>query len=271
MRPAPVSFNVDFMAGRTVDTLDGRPVDRPGGMDGWILNYTSEGVGRINRGDHAFTVQPGTFLLFKPLAPHDYGYDRAVGRWVHLWVYFFPRAPWYDWLTWTEASPGILRLDAQGHQHLPRAVSAFEELVAVARGALPRRTAMAMSMLEQVLLWIDAMNPGSKLGRLDPRIQSAVDHCHERFADAVTIATLARLAGLSPSRFAHVFKAQLGATPLVYLEQVRIHAAREHLLLTGRPVAEIAEMVGFPDAVWFSRCFRRRVGCSPREFRRRGH
>ncbi len=259
------------MAGRTVDVIGSRPVDRPGGMDGWILNYTPEGVGRINRGDGRFTVHPGTFLLFKPLAPHDYSHDPAAGRWVHLWVYFFPRAPWFDWLTWAEVAPGILRLDVLGHALLPRAVAVFEELIQIARGPLPRRTAMAMSLLEQLLLWLDAMNPGSAHARLDPRIRIAVEYCHERLAEPVTIDGLARLAGLSPSRFAHLFKAQMGATPLAYLEQVRIHAAREHLLLTGHPVADIAEAVGFPDAVWFSRCFRRRVGCSPREFRKRGH
>ena len=79
-----------------------------------------------------------------------------------------------------------------------------------------------------------------------------------------------RLIDLSPSRFTHLFSEQLGSSPLAYLEQVRINAAREQLLLTGRPVAEVAASVGYGDPVWFARCFRRRVGLSPRAFRQRG-
>jgi AraC family transcriptional regulator of arabinose operon len=270
MRVKPVSFQVELAAGRTVVDRDEHVIDRPQGMDGWILNYTAEGVGRINHGGRRFTTGVGQFLLFKPLAPHDYGYEARSRHWVHLWVYFFPRAPWYDWLTWSEASPGILRLDLAGHELLPRAVGLFEELVAVARSHQPRRTALAMSLLEQLLLWLDASSPASGHARLDPRVQRVVEHCHARFAERLTVPALARLAGLSPSRFTHLFSAQLGTSPVAYLEQVRIHAAREQLMLTGRPVAEVAAAVGYGDPVWFARCFRRRVGLSPRAFRQRG-
>jgi len=54
------------------------------------------------------------------------------------------------------------------------------------------------------------------------------------------------------------------------LEQHRIALAKEQLLLSGRPIAEVAEGVGFSDSGWFTRVFRRRVGMSPRAFRRAG-
>ena len=129
MKPRPVSFRVELAAGRTRTADPDHIHDRPHGMDGWMLNYTVQGRGRINRGDRRFIVEPGHLLLFKPLAPHDYGCAPECPEWNHLWVYFFPRSAWYDWLTWAEASPGILRLDLAGHGLQARVAELIEEVV----------------------------------------------------------------------------------------------------------------------------------------------
>ena len=71
MRVKPVSFQVELAAGQTVAVRDEHIIDRPNGMDGWILNYTAEGAGRVNRGARQFSTHVGQFLLFKPLAPHE--------------------------------------------------------------------------------------------------------------------------------------------------------------------------------------------------------
>ena len=270
MRVKPVSSQVELSAGRTVVDNDDHVIYRPSGMDGWILNCTTTGSGRINRGGGRFTTRPGQFLLFKPLVPHDYGTASSRHPWTHLWVYFFPRPAWYDWLTWPEVTPGILSLDLSGHSLLSKVTGIFEELIAVARGPQPRRIALAMSLLEQQLLWLDAASPASGHARLDPRLQRVIEYCHAHLADRLTICALARLSGLSSSRFSHLFRDELGTSPLLYLEQIRISAAREQLLLTGRSIGEIADAVGYADPVWFSRCFRRRVGMSPRAYRQAG-
>ena len=270
VKPRPASFRVGLAAGRTRTDNPDHIHDRPHGMDGWILNYTVQGRGRINRGERRFTVVPGQLLLFKPLAPHDYGCESACDEWVHLWVYFFPRPSWYDWLTWAEASPGVLRLDLGGHALQPRVAELFEELIRVLHTAHPRREALTTCMLEQLLLWCDAANPLAGHVMLDPRIQRVVDLLCERVTERITITTLARTCGLSPSRLSHLFHAQLGTSPLAWLEQQRIALAKEQLLLNGRPIAEVAQAVGFTDSGWFTRVFRRRVGVSPRAFRRAG-
>ena len=269
-KPRPASFRVELAAGRTVTSDPDHIHDRPHGMDGWILNCTVEGRGRVNRGSRQFHVAPGQLLLFQPLAPHDYGCASDCPAWNHLWVYFFPRPTWYDWLNWSAAAPGILRLDLTGHPLLPRVIELLEEILRLVHGAQPRRVALATSVLEQLLLWCDAANPLAGHVRLDPRIQRAVDLLCERANQRVTIAMLARACELSPSRLSHLFQAQLGTSPLAWLEQHRIALAKEQLLLSGRPIAEVAQGVGFSDAGWFTRVFRRRVGVSPRAFRRAG-
>lgn len=266
----PVSFHVELAAGRTVMNRQATPIWRPTGMDGWILNYTEAGAGRIGSGRERFTTSVGQFLLFKPAAVHDYGPDAAVGHWTHLWVYFFPRPAWYDWLVWPSAAPGILRLDLAGHPGCERAVAAFREVLAVAHGPWARRVALATNAVEQVLLWCDAARGGPAGQPLDERIRVAVEACHEAYAKPWSVALLARRSGLSVSRFAHVFTQQLGVSPLAYLEQARLQAAQGLLLGTGRRISDIAAAVGMADAAWFAQRFRRWTGQSPRRFREGG-
>ncbi len=86
----------------------------------------------------------------------------------------------------------------------------------------------------------------------------------------IRILELARIAGLSASRLAHLFRDQVGMTPLQWLERHRVERARELLLMSGRPILEICAEAGMPNPTWFARCFARHAGMSPREFRRRG-
>ena len=267
MRQALMSFHIDLSAGCTVDVPDrGGDVDRPTGMDGWILNLTTSGMGRVGRGAAAFTTSPGRLLLFKPAVAHDYGPAAPAGEWTHQWVYFFPRSPWFEWLAWPEAAPGILTLDLAGHDLLPRIQALFAELITTAYGSWPRRVPLAMSQLEQLLLWCDHANPHQQRG-VDPRIEVVIDHLGTHLDAKHSITSLARVADLSESRLAHLFRAETGVTPLQFLEQQRIARARELLLMTGRPIGSIADEVGMPDTTWFARVFRRHVGVTPRAFR----
>jgi AraC family transcriptional regulator of arabinose operon len=272
MRADVVSFRVSLRSGITVIVPPQAygSIYREHGMDGWILNATSAGVGRINSGAGRFHVHPGELLLFKPLARHDYGAEERLGRWTHLWVYFFPRPDWFELLTWPEAAPGILRLDLRGSEHRARIFALFEELIAWSRSPLARRDQLAMSALEQLLLWCDAANPLAGHNRLDPRLQRVLDHLGRHAGDPVRIAELARIAGLSPSRLSHLFRGQVGTTPMQWLESHRIERARELLLMSGRPIAEVGAEAGMPNPVWFSRLFRRHAGMTPSAFRRRG-
>lgn len=267
--PARDTFRTDLLAGRT-DTADADHVLRPAGMDAWVLNLTMSGAARIGRGAASFTTGPARMLLWPPGVPHEYG--ARGGRWVHLWVYFTPRPAWLELLRWREAGLGVLTLDLGGQALRPRIERVFAELVEVSRGGLARRTALAAAMLEELLLWCDAANPDAAVARLDPRIQAALDHAAARLDRRLAVAGLARIAGLSPSRFAHLFRARMGVPPLVHLERLRIDRARELLLMTGRPVADVGAACGFPDPTWFARVFRRHAGVTPRAWRagRRG-
>lgn len=262
-RVQPITFRVDVAAGRTVMDSDDHVVWRPGGMDGWILNLTEAGLGRI--GHDGLEARPGRLICFKPLAVHDYARHRDAGQWIHLWVYFFPRPTWYDLLVWEEVEPGILVLDLPGAERT--AVEAiFQDLVAVQRSPYARRDVLVHNLLEQILLRCDRCAATTAPG-IDERIRRVVEACHEDLARPWRVADLAKLAGLSASRFAHRFQEVMGSSPVAFLEGLRMRAAAELLRCSGRRISAIAAEVGIADPAWFAQRFRRWCGRTPRAFR----
>jgi AraC-like DNA-binding protein len=102
---------------------------------------------------------------------------------------------------------------------------------------------------------------------MDARITRAVEDIARRIAEPLSIAALAAGVSLSPSRFAHLFRHEVGTSPARYLHAVRMLRARALLEGTFLTVKEVMAQVGCNDPSHFSRDFRRFHGVAPRECR----
>ncbi len=99
-----------------------------------------------------------------------------------------------------------------------------------------------------------------------------VIHCiRQHYAEPLTNQRLARVAGLSVRGLERAFHQAFRASPQQYLRRVRVRMACYALVHTQRRISEIAVAHGFCDQSHFSREFRRQVGLSPQEYRRRYH
>lgn len=92
----------------------------------------------------------------------------------------------------------------------------------------------------------------------------------ERFyTDNITIEELSQMCNLTPSYVIRLFKQTFGATPIQYLQELRLKAAISYLGSTDLPVQQIAELTGFSNLHYFSRTFKMKVGESPSTWRKR--
>jgi AraC family transcriptional regulator of arabinose operon len=87
------------------------------------------------------------------------------------------------------------------------------------------------------------------------------------YRQRLTVEQLAAQAHLSPSRFAHLFRQEVGTSPMRHLEQVRLQQARRLLASTHLTVSEVADVLGYCNVFHFSKVFRDHVGQPPSQFR----
>ena len=100
-------------------------------------------------------------------------------------------------------------------------------------------------------------------------IRSAVAHIDDHFMEKVSIATLARISGMSTSVFRRVFVKIMDTTPGTYISTIRINRARKLLADTDKTISDIAEECGFYDQSHFTKVFFRLRHQSPGEYRRK--
>lgn len=91
----------------------------------------------------------------------------------------------------------------------------------------------------------------------------------EQIAAPLSLALLARQAGLSKYHFVRKFKRLAGRTPMAETRALRADYARDLLLTTDLPLKEIAVKTGLGDEYALSRVFRLQFGLPPGAFRRR--
>lgn len=133
--------------------------------------------------------------------------------------------------------------------------------------------ALVLSRLVEVLL-VDSLRSapeslagtGLLAGLRNPQLAAALRAIHAQPAQPWTLASLARVAGMSRSAFADRFARVVGLTPLNYLLQWRLALAKDLLASRRASVAEAALAVGYESASGFSTAFSRETGHSPTEF-----
>ncbi|WP_417823439.1 helix-turn-helix domain-containing protein [Thalassospira lucentensis] len=102
-------------------------------------------------------------------------------------------------------------------------------------------------------------------GVLPSRLQRVLDWANVRMADPITVGDMAAVAVQSESSFFVSFQRYLGTTPMRWLTEQRLLAARQLLLGSDdhTSIGVVASQVGFTDQSAFSRAFSRRFGHPP--------
>jgi AraC-like DNA-binding protein len=103
--------------------------------------------------------------------------------------------------------------------------------------------------------------PTWRLRRVEALIDANID-------EPVTLADLARVAGLSPMHFAAQFRAATGFRPHGFLFRRRIDHAQAMLADPRARLVEVALSVGFQTQAHFTIVFKRFVGATPHRWRR---
>ncbi len=102
----------------------------------------------------------------------------------------------------------------------------------------------------------------------DEVIALAQSWMHRHLADSIRIADLAARSGLSPRSFQRRFHHACGQSPLQYLQQLRLEAARDLLQNSNLAVEDISPLCGYGDVSYFGKLFKQYYAVTPGQFRR---
>lgn len=113
----------------------------------------------------------------------------------------------------------------------------------------------------------DATFSNAELSYSSRRIEKAIEYMNLNFQKPITLTEVARLANMTDVSFSRFFKSRTGITFMDSLLEMRLGNASRLLIDTTQSVAEIAYACGFNNISNFNRLFRKKKGCTPKEFR----
>ena len=103
------------------------------------------------------------------------------------------------------------------------------------------------------------------------RILKVKNYINKNYMDEIRLATMADIAGMSPSAFSRFFKLHTGRNLSEYIIDLRLGYASRMLVDTSKSIAEISFACGFNNLSNFNRIFKKKKNCSPSEFRENYH
>lgn len=228
-----------------------------------ILCLKGKGWTRIAGKLHS--VGPGDFVWINCHQPHEHG-SVPEDPWEVFWIRIEgPKLEEMCHILSVASNPVFTEFDAAACQPL------FEKLFQLIPSDAPGAPALIHAIVAQVISLAFNSRSGNAIAApaIPAVLAKPVEWMRLFFFEHHSVGSLAKLAGMSPTHFARLFKSTFGTSPIDWLRRERINQAKRRLAETTSSIEEIAEQVGYNDRYFFSKDFKKHTGMTPRDFRLR--
>ena len=240
----------------------------PEGRNDYQLLYIAAGKGEFYfKGSKEPTiVTKGNMILFRPGEPQVYYYyavDKTEVYWVHFtgWkveeyleryelphdenVFYTGVSPDYPWIY----NQMIRELQLQRVNH--------EDMISL--------------YMHHIFITINRYIKESRETKNDTinDIERAAHYFKDNYNKQISIEQYAEEHLMSVNWFIHSFKSVMKMSPMQYIISLRIAMAKGYLENSTKNIAEISNEVGYENALYFSRLFRKYTGMTPTEYRKK--
>lgn len=245
------------------------------------LTLTLNSRGQRYIGDNIASYDDGDLVLLGPNLPHTWNSAERIDRSGphHALVMWFTEAWGKNITTALAEMHGVGSLLARAGRGIvfsdPLAARVRPIIESIPRHAAPDRLLRLVEVL--AILSVDtAARPIAgtaayrrNVGSPDrDRIERVLDLIHAHYREHITIGALSDVAALSVSGFHRLFRRHTRLTVSDYVTELRIGQACALLVNSQKPIARIADDVGYASLANFNRQFRALKHVTPREFRR---
>ncbi len=225
----------------------------------WMI-YLKEGSGLFTMNGHTHKLANGDMFVAYPGRTIRYEAD-TEDMWSIYWIALDENGilPFLNMMDLTEDMPVV-------HTDFPSAAEhTFEALFEKFSKNSISDNIMCTGLILQLFSYFtadDAVKPTVR-----NHIDEAMFFLQNHISEPVTIGDCARAVGLVPAYLSRLFRSQVGITPTAWLRNCRLQRAAVMLKETDLTVSEISQAVGIRDPLYFSRCFSKKFGCSPKKYR----
>ena len=128
-----------------------------------------------------------------------------------------------------------------------------------------------LALFFDILSHISAGSPeGTEIPGEYHRLQDAVRYIYNNcFSSEIAVEDLCRLCNYSPAYLRKLFVKYFQMPPTKYIRHLKLEQAKNMLVLTHKPVSQVAREAGYKDIAHFDRVFKKETGVAPLEYRSR--
>lgn len=226
--------------------------------------YTEKGQGWLNIQNVSYTFQPGTLFLLPAGTQQSFGTD-GDEPFRRFWCHFRLELGDIQFLNSLQLPAFVHVQDEQMMKQL------FSKMIALqACTSITRELRLKSVLLELLAYYLDEAriqkdflnDPGFGV-----KWNDVLSYIESNLHANIQVEKLAKLAFLHPNYFISSFKNIMGCSPIQYVTNRRITAAKQLLTETTLPVAAVAAHVGMQNH-YLSRLFKRYTGVTPVQYRR---
>lgn len=251
------SCGKQWLADRDYETAN------PNGRIDFSVRYTLKGMGHCEIDGKTEPVNEGSLMLHYPKSEQNYTFKKEYQS-VIMWVHFSGTA--CDLLK--NAAPktsAVIKI-----QDRKQFESAFEKMIV----AHYKKNEFSESLSNGYMIALISLIAQSNIAAdnshnsKNENFEKILSLMHINYDQPIDIKEYAKICCVSEDHFIRLFKAYTGLPPYNYQLKLRIDRAVEMLENTPLTVSECAETVGFANAAYFSKIFKRFTGHSPSYYKK---
>ena len=227
---------------------------------GW--QYTLSGKGCIEEDSECHDLLPGSLMIVTIPGSHNYYLPKNEGHWEFAFLTMIGREAVRMNKIIEKRIGNVIN-----EESIPLTLSLFREVIEkLFRGGIEspfENSSYTYRLLMQLLAEIG----GSRAAAKDDYFIELRKFIKQNVFREILVEEMAEVMHLSCSHFNRIFNKEMGVSPRVYLEDLRLKLAVEMLFEKTTTVKETAACCGFYDSNYFCRVFKKRYGISPGRYR----
>ncbi len=232
--------------------------------DDFILIYCSEGKGFLTTKGHRLSVKAGDLFILPPNTVHAYRSDE-VQPWTVYWCHFqgWQADKFFDYIYHEQESSlikSMTNIDI---------LQSFRELVSIVRdGTQLPDFVHASNFFRHILTKIERQTKKITKQVQGLSVSNIQYLMRANINKSLSLAELASLSHYSKYHFSREYSRITGKTPMSHFIELKVEHACFLLEQTNLSMSEIAFQLGYDDALYFSRVFRKVMGLAPSAYRK---